>query len=218
MDRRERENDPETAQRAALEGWQATIETSLVGIVQSFDPVKQTCEVQPAIQARVRTPAGALIWVTLPLLVDVPVLFPSGGGYTLTFPVKKGDEALVVFSSRCIDSWWQSGAIGPQAELRMHDLSDGFAMIGPRSQPRVLPAYSASTAQLRSDDGGTYIELAAGQLVNVVAPGGINLNGVLIDATGNVTSPADVRASGISLKSHVHSGVTAGGANTKGPV
>lgn len=218
MDRRERDNDPETAVRAALEGWQASIETSVVGIVQSFDPVAQTCTVQPAIQARMRTPTGALSWVTLPLLVDVPVVFPSGGGYTLTFPIRTDDEALVVFSSRCIDSWWQSGAVGPQAELRMHDLSDGFALVGPRSQPRKLPAYSAATVQLRADDGSTYVELAAGQLVNVVAPGGINLNGVLIDAIGNVTTAADVVAGGKSLKLHVHSGVTRGGASTDKPV
>lgn len=217
MDRRERDNDPETALRVALEGWQASIETSVVGIVQSFNPVAITCTVQPAIQARMRGPDGALSWVSLPLLVDVPVVFPSGGGYTLTFPVAKGDEALVVFSSRCIDAWWQSGGISPQVEMRMHDLSDGFALIGPRSQPRVLPGYSAATVQLRADDGSAYIELAAGQLVNVVAPGGINLNGVLIDAVGNVTTDADVVASGKSLKSHTHGGVTRGGARTDPP-
>jgi hypothetical protein len=218
MDRREREDDPETAMRAALAGWQATIETSVVGIVQSFDPVAQTCTVQPAIQARVRSPKGEMSWVTLPLLVDVPVVFPSGGGFTLTFPIVKGDEALVVFGSRCIDSWWQSGAVGPQAELRMHDLSDGFALVGPRSQPRKLPAYSATTVQLRADDGSTYIEMSAGQMVKVVAPGGINLNGVMIDAAGNVTTAADVVAGGKSLRTHRHSGVQTGGGTTGAPV
>lgn len=39
-----------------------------------------------------------------------------------------------------------------------------------------------------------------------------------ITTTGNVTTPADVVASGISLNSHLHSGVTPGGGNTGGPV
>lgn len=216
MDRRERENDPETALRSALEGWQAGIETSVVAIVQSFDPVKQTCTAQPTIQAHMRAKDGTLSWVTLPVLVDVPVVFPSGGGFTLTFPIKKGDEALIVFSSRCIDSWWQSGAIGPQAELRMHDLSDGFALVGPRSQPRKLVSYSAATVQLRADDGSTYIEMNSGQMVKVVAPGGINLNGVLIDAASNITTPADVVAGVISLKNH-RTSLVQPGTGTGGP-
>lgn len=208
--------------RAALEGWQAGIETSVVGIVQSFDPVAQTCTVQPAIQARMRDRTGVLSWVTLPLLVDVPVVFPSGGGFTLTFPIKQGDEALVCLASRCIDSWWQSGAVGPQVDMRMHDLSDGFALVGPRSQPRKIPAYSADTVQLRADDGSTYIEMSSGQMVNVVAPGGINLNGVIIDINSNITTPAtlnaavDVVGGGKSLLSHVHTGVQSGN-STSGP-
>lgn len=223
MDRRERENDPETSLRAALTGWQSAIETSVVAIVQSFDPEKQTCTAQPVIQARIRARDGTLSWVTLPLLVDVPVIFPSGGGFTLTFPITAGDEALIVFSSRCIDSWWISGAIGPQAELRMHDLSDGFALVGPRSQPRKLPAYSADTVQLRSDDGSTFIEMNGASMVNVLAPGGINLNGVMISAAGAITAPSsivaagDVTGSGVSLKNHIHTGVTRGNSPTDKP-
>ncbi|MCA8880389.1 MAG: phage baseplate assembly protein V [Rhodobacteraceae bacterium] len=38
-----------------------------------------------------------------------------------------------------------------------------------------------------------------------------------IDITGNVTSAADVVASGISLKTHVHGGVVSGGSTTAGP-
>ncbi|MGC8050122.1 Gp138 family membrane-puncturing spike protein, partial [Salmonella enterica] len=78
---------------------------------------------------------------------------------SMTFPVAQGDECLVVFASRCIDSWWQSGGIQEQAELRMHDLSDGFAILGFRSQPRALSNISTTSAQLRSDDGATFIDL-----------------------------------------------------------
>jgi phage baseplate assembly protein gpV len=39
-----------------------------------------------------------------------------------------------------------------------------------------------------------------------------------IDVAGNVTSAADVRASGKSLVSHVHGGVTPGGATTGAPI
>ena len=82
------------------------------------------------------------------------MVFPGGGGWSITFPVSKGDEALVVFASRCIDDWWQSGGVGIQPDLRMHDLSDGFAIIGPRSQPRKLnPAISTIAVDSRKHFG-----------------------------------------------------------------
>ncbi|MBB1625691.1 Gp138 family membrane-puncturing spike protein [Achromobacter sp. UMC71] len=176
MNRRERLNDPNVALQDAIRGAMAMTWTALPGIVQSFDPVAMTCVVQPAIKARRTLPSGTVVTDALPLLVDCPVHFPSGGHCTLTFPVTPGDECLVVFSSRCIDGWWQSGGIQEQSELRMHDLSDGFVFVGVRSQPQVIANVSTSATQLRSDDGSTYIELdPASQKVQIVAPGGFDV-------------------------------------------
>lgn len=159
MDRSERFGDLPTALLKALEGWQSGIWTALPCIIVSFDAVAMTCVAQPAIQGNIRQEDGTFVDVNMPLLLDVPVIFPSGGGFTLTFPIAAGDEALVVLASRCIDSWWQLGGIRPQAELRMHDLSDSFALVGPRSQPRVLANVSITSSQLRSDDGVTIIDV-----------------------------------------------------------
>ncbi|MCL9653139.1 hypothetical protein L2088_00345 [Pseudomonas protegens] len=112
-----------------------------------------------AERSQVRDEFEAVISQSRPLLLDCPVQFPAGGGCTLTFPVAKGDECLVVFSSRCIDAWWQSGGIQVQAELRMHDMSDGFALLGFRSLPRMIPGISTSAVQLRSDHSSAFIEV-----------------------------------------------------------
>lgn len=159
MDRRERYNDAEEMLRSALAGFQAGLWTATPGIVQSFDPEACTVVIQPSIKARVTNEDGSISTVALPLLLDCPVVFQRGGGFTLTFPVAAGDEALVVFASRCIDSWWQSGGVQEQAELRMHDLSDGFALVGPFSRPSVIPDISTGAAQLRSDDGTSFVEV-----------------------------------------------------------
>lgn len=112
----------------------------------------------------------------LPILPDVPVVFPGGGGFALTFPVAAGDECLVVFASRCIDAWWQSGGVGEPMEPRMHDLSDGFALVGVRSQARRLsPAVDSGNVQLRSDDGKTFVEMTPGGDVNAVGPTSVTL-------------------------------------------
>lgn len=159
MDRRERSPSLQSAVLAAFSGMQSEIYTSMPCIVQSFDENKRTIVAQPTTQAQAQNQDGTFRWVSLPVLPDVPVFFPEGGGVTLTFPIKPGDEALVVIANRCIDSWWQSGGIQVQADLRMHDLSDGFGFVGISSLPRVISAISTSRAQLRSNDGDAFIEL-----------------------------------------------------------
>jgi Phage protein Gp138 N-terminal domain len=161
MDQRERLNDPEEALRIAFEGHQSGIWTALPGILQSFDGVKMTAEVQPSVQGRLRQRDGSWKDANLPLLLDCPVIFPAGGGFALTFPLSKGDEGLVVFSSRCIDAWWYSGGIQKQARSRMHDLSDGFFLPGCFSQPRKLANVNASFPELRNTDGSIKLEVTA---------------------------------------------------------
>ncbi len=151
--------DQNQEQAQALTGLQSRMWTAIPGIVQSFDPVAMTCEVQPVIQGKRRDEDGSIQLVNLPLLLDCPVFFPHAGGCSLTFPVKAGDECLVVFSCRAIDLWWQSGGVQPPVEVRMHDLSDGFCLVGVYSQPHVIPNVSTSAVQLRSDDGEAYVEI-----------------------------------------------------------
>ncbi len=202
-------DDPIRWLAVAFNGLQSKLWTAMPGIIQSFDAVAMTCTVQPAIQALVRDEAGGLSSADLPLLLDCPVQFPAGGGCTLTFPVKPNDECLVVFASRCIDSWWQSGGIQAQAELRMHDLSDGFALLGFRSQPRVIAAVSTGAAQLRSDDGATFVSVSPGGAVAITAPAGLTINADVV-VNGKVTTTGDVKAGTISLQTHKQAGVTPG--------
>lgn len=218
LDKRERIDDPLEGLSVALNGWQSKIQTAVPGIIQSFSPDDMTCTVQPAIGGQVRDEAGALTGTELPLLVDCPVQFPAGGGCTLTFPVRSGDECLVVFSSRCIDAWWQSGGIQAQPELRMHDLSDGFALLGFRSQPRVIHGISATATQLRSDDGAAFVEVnPTSHAITLTAPGGATINGD-VQVNGKVTTTGDVKAGTISLQGHRTSGVTPGSGTSGVPV
>lgn len=234
----ERVNDAQEALRLALDGHQAQVWTALPAIIESFDPIAVTCVAQPAIKAQVSAPDGSTQWVALPLLLDCPVVFPRGGGCTLTFPIAAGDECLVVFASRCIDAWYSAGGIQVQSEFRMHDLSDGFCLPGPFSQATKISNISTTKAQLRSNDGSTYVELdPAGKIVNVTAPGGMTLNTPTVTITGVVTvqnansAPTamaingntnftgQVSANGHRIDdTHKHSGVTTGTGNTGTPL
>ena len=96
-------------------------------IVQSYDAVKGTVECQPAIRERIINQNENIEYLNLPLLINVPVAFPSNNEYSVTFPLKTGDECLVFFSDLSIDNFWEKGDVQNPIEDRRHDLSDGIA-------------------------------------------------------------------------------------------
>ncbi|EOY1421757.1 Gp138 family membrane-puncturing spike protein [Yersinia enterocolitica] len=147
------------------------LRVSMPGIVQSFDADSVTCDIQIGIKGE----SGGES-TNLSVLTSVPVVFPRGGGVTMTFPIKSGDECLLVFGDRCIDFWHQSGDIQETVDERQHDLSDAFAIIGPQSQAKKISGISTSAAQLRSDDGSTYFEInPTTKKIKIVAPGGLDV-------------------------------------------
>lgn len=215
IDRRERSGELVEGVMVAMEGKQATIWTAMPGILQSFDPAKKTCVVQPALQAQVQKPDGTAEWVKLPLLLDCPVQFQGNAAYTLTFPLVQGDEGLVVFASRCIDAWWQSGGVQVQAEFRMHDLSDGFFLPGVSSVPNVHPNISTDEVHLRNAAGTRKLRLAAAELEVLVPGASVKLtdNTATVAAT-TINLNGSVIINGEAYVAHKHSGVTAGASNT----
>ncbi|HIF6263887.1 TPA: Gp138 family membrane-puncturing spike protein [Raoultella ornithinolytica] len=196
------------------------VTNALPGIIRSFDSETVTCDVDIAVTLRM-TKAGTLYedfqyeFARYPILVDLPVVFPRGGGVTLTFPVKEGDECLIVFSSRSIDFWWQSGGVQERADGRVLDLSDAFVIPGPQSQVKRISGISTTAAQLRTDDGSAFIEVASNGAVTITSPQ-TTVNGPF-HVNGEITSTGDQTAAGISQVNHTHGGVESGGSNTGKP-
>ncbi|HBQ8791949.1 TPA: translation initiation factor IF-2 [Klebsiella quasipneumoniae] len=195
----------------------SAMRVSIPGIIQSFDPDAVTAVVQPAIKGAEKDESGAEVSVNLPLLVDVPVVFPRGGGCTLTFPVKAGDECLVIFADRCIDFWWQSGGIQEPVDERMHDLSDAFCIVGPQSQAKKIGGISTTAAQLRTDDGSAFIEVAAGHDVTVKTSGKLTASA---DGGTEITSPEIILNGNVTINGNLSQGMgeSGGSATMHGPV
>ena len=200
----------------------------MIGTVVSYNAATGTATIQPSIKARVTAPDGSTSWVSMQPLPNVPVVFMGGGNFVATFPVQPGDEALVIFCSRCIAAWFQSGGQQVQAEMRMHDLSDGIAIIGPRSKARAIPNLSTASAQLRSLDGSVVADFAPSGItltapkltinssgdVDITAQGNVNIQGQKITET---SSGNNTTIDGKAFLTHLHSGVQSGGSDT-GPV
>ena len=201
-------NDPETSLRLALDGRQSQMWTAMPALVTKVNWTAMTLEVQPATMGIITDETGKDSNVKLPLLVDVPICFCGAGNFILTMPVVVGDEVLVIFSSRCIDAWHQQGGVQPQAEFRMHDLSDGFAILGPKSIPNIIPNISQNSAQLRNAAGSVFLE---------ITNSGINIKGN-VNVTGTIVASGEITGNSIPLSGHIHPGVTTGGGDTGAPL
>lgn len=88
---------------------------------------EQTVDVKPLIN---KTYDDGVV-LALPSILSVPVVFPSAGGGVLTFPIKKGDTVLIVFSMRSIDEWLEGkGESVTPSDIRTHYLNDAIAIPG----------------------------------------------------------------------------------------
>lgn len=205
---KERLNDEQESLRTAIDGALSKLWTALPAKIVSVDYAKQTLSAQPTVMGINEDSKGNITNVNLPLLVDVPFQSFGSSEFVITMPNLEGAECLIVFSSRCIDGWWSAGGIQPQAEQRMHDLSDGMAIIGFNSQARVIPNYSTTATEVRTFDGSTKIGLIAGTVT-------ITASHTII--SGDLTVTGDVKGNGTSLHTHTHSGVSTGTSNTGVP-
>lgn len=232
--------------------WQAIcdVRVAIPGIVKSFDADKQTVTVQLSITENFVDPKTLeKTPEKFPVLSDVPIILPRAGGFTITMPIVAGDEVLVMFADFDYGAWWQSGGEdNDQVMRRRHDLSDGFAILAPWSQPRVLTNYSTTALQIRSDDAKKIIEIAAAAInitiadssdVNVTVQGGkiglnsnseiditaptIKLNGAVAVSDGATISNGLTATGTVTLDTkvwatHQHTGVSTGGGNTGPPL
>lgn len=130
------------------------------GTVVSFDSAKQTAVVQLAVLRQVpdpEAPQPQFVIKPYPMLLDVPVMILTGGTGALTFPIAAGDVCLVLFNDRDMDNFWETGTVSIPNTPRLHDLSDGLAIIGFRTKASPIASYDGGRVKLLL--GGTYLAL-----------------------------------------------------------
>jgi hypothetical protein len=101
------------------------------------------------------------------LLQDVPVHTPSGGGWSITMPIKEGDTCIIFFSQVGYDHWLyeDSDEAGTFAGNPMYwtkrkfSLQDGYALVGLNTIPRAIASYSDVHSQWRNLDATQLISL-----------------------------------------------------------
>jgi len=154
---------PENLIRQGIHNYLKDVHTALPGIVEKFDTEQQLASVQPAIKRMLKTGRGEeereiIVPRNLPLCINVPVVFPAGGGFHLTFPVKPGDECILMFCERSLDNWLDRGGVQEPSAKRFHALSDAFAIMGLHSKPKSISNYNNNAIELRTQGNKVSIE------------------------------------------------------------
>lgn len=132
-----------------------------IGIIDSFNPENQTANILIAYKKiYVNTNQDGTKENTLvdyaPLL-DVPVIVLCGGQSSLTFPIQKGDECLILFNDRDFESWFESGNVLTPNSTRLHAYSDAIALVGLKSLRNSLKNYDTTRIVLQNQN--SYIGL-----------------------------------------------------------
>ena len=167
-----------------------TGEVIQLGTIASVDHANATCTVQLGDME-----TGELPWVA-----------QRAGGTRIWSPPSVGEQCMVL----CPEG----------------DIECGLVVVGLWSDTFPAPSNSADVVHIEFPDGAVInydhaahtlaVTLPAGGTATIDAPGGVTFN-CDVTVNGKVTASDDVISGGISLKSHKHGGVQAGGAQTGSP-
>jgi hypothetical protein len=143
----------------ALEIRLGDLHTCLPGRIESYDASKQEADVKPLIKRLLATAEGEELLEELPIIPDVPVQMPRGGGFFASFPLQQGDHVLLIFSERSIDNFQAGDGIDSDPDdFRMHSLADAVAIPGWYPERKALPETHAENLVL-GKEGGAVIHI-----------------------------------------------------------
>lgn len=211
--------------------------THYPGKIINFDKDSQTATVQIMREQFNNQLHSLYTEYAFPILQNVPVQFPQGGDYFLTFPINGGENCLLDFCDKGIDHWKNDGAakIGtftsglPKADyFRAYNINDAVAMVGYNPMPEAIPNFNATSTELRNRDRTQRVTLLPTGKMEIVTPtelditapetvinGNTTMNGNLhvigtITCDNTIHSNVDVTAKTISLVSHITTNVLSG--------
>jgi len=170
----------------------------MIGEIVNFDHELQLAEISLHMQNITATEEYNYFATPLANLQDVPCIFPRVENFSITTPVKIGDNCIVFFACSGIDHWVlrgekeylvEDGRPEP-ASRRHHSLTDAIALVGISSFTDVIANFSADNLEIRNTDRTQRITLKpTGEIELTTAQDDptVESSTVLMEKTGNIT-------------------------------
>ena len=127
----ERSYKPGPAQAVSdlIESFLGQVRTAMPGVVTAYNSASARASVRPALREKNGD--------ELPIVTEVPVMFPGAGDWRVTFPVVPGDTGLIVFCERDIERWLNRGETQTAGSDRRFDWSDAVFYPGLRDAGQI---------------------------------------------------------------------------------
>jgi len=204
-------------------------------IAKVIKVLEKTIDVQPVIARVVNGESKPL-----PIFTKVPPVFMQGGTSYTAHPIAVGDYCLLILTERCFDRWYGGNDNQAPSEFRMHDYSDGLAIVGvnPLSAaltiPQVITQIGDGYQEGNWEQVGDYLHTGKRtqtgnydqtgdktQTGDYIHNGNMTINGsltvnagagdtVVVNGVTLEIVAGDVIADGVSLKTHTHPGDSGG--------
>ncbi len=155
---------------AAIDSALIDVHVALPAAIQSYDATTQTATVELQVQ-RVLPRGEGFATEDLPVLENVPVVFPRTKKFMLSFPIAEGDYGMVVFNEMSIDQWRSKGDNTSPGDIGRHTLTGGVF------QPGLMPNSEAIADDVSEDlvlgeIAGVQVRIKPGGVCEVVSEGG----------------------------------------------
>lgn len=154
-----------------FEGRIKNLNFAVPAIIVSYNASSKRATVQPALDTLFADGKSR----PKPPLANVPILQPSGGGYTVNFPHRKGDAVMLLVSQRGIGEFKKAYKQALPTRTSFFSMIDAVAIPGFGGRT-ITPAVSGGVS-LQSEDGTNHISISGGNLT--------------INVTGNITIDAE---------------------------
>jgi len=131
------------------------VHTAIPGKIEKYDEATQTADVLPLLSKITIKNTE----IALPVIPGVPVIFPSGQAFKLSWEVQKGDGVLLVFSEAALGAWVNSNGskqVSPEGKHRFSE-KDAIAILGlsPKVIEPALEMYINKTGKMTIGSGSS---------------------------------------------------------------
>ena len=169
------------------------LHTAIPGVIKKYDPATKRAEIQIALNLLIGRVGESTQPEShnRPIVLDVPIIHPAGGGYVVHFPLQPDDAVLLIFNERGIDKFKESFEISDPDIGNFFMEKDAVAIPG-FGALEITPAGEGSSFQ--TEDGEQYIhiedngEIIINATTSITAQ--VGTNNVIID-DGTIEANAD---------------------------
>ena len=190
------------------------VHTCIPAKIEKYDEDTRLASVKPLVKIKTRDGED----LSLPVIDNVPVIFPSSNKFTLCFPLEKGDLCFLLFTETGIGTWLDGNGDESNADdMSRFSLTDAVCIPGLYTKKSVPDP----SAFIKFSDNGIEIKNDKSEIIlkddGIVE---INGNADFAVAFNDLKTAFDQLKNDfnnfvtIKYNLHVHPGVLSGGAST----